>query len=242
MFVVTRGSAQARSMLLVSLAVALTGVGCRSRGAPADDEAGHGGETVDAPHDDDRGQGDAAEPPSPADPATTGEPATVAGDQPGTDDAAAATHEPGAAVGTDDPTLATGEPDAAARTAGAGSTPEGDAPRRAVLPASSAALDPAVVAAIRRVLAPIRGCYQRELARNPAFQGGDPPPTVRPIEGRDGTVRMTLVGTSGSARVDRCLRNAARRMSFTRDDRPAHVQYPFLFTPDGESRDLPADG
>lgn len=235
MFAATRGWAPVRSVVLVALTLGVLGVGCRPRSAAATDGAGQGGETVGTATDEGSEARQDAARATPQGSADAAEGAPVAEAEPPPVDAEAPTTDP--SDGADDDAQ-----EEAVRVSVADPTDGVSEPRRAVLPGSAHAVDPALTAAIRRIMAPIRACYQEELARNPAFHGADPPPTVRPVEGRNGTVRLTLVGSSGSARVDRCLRQALRRMSYSRDDRPVHVQYPFLFTPEGAPRDLPVGG
>jgi hypothetical protein len=86
-------------------------------------------------------------------------------------------------------------------------------------------------AAIRRVMAPIRSCFEAELRHDPAFKAQGV--GVRPVPRPDGSLDFELQGSTGRARLDRCLRRAAQRMHLPRNDQPPQVQYPFLFQADG---------
>ena len=91
---------------------------------------------------------------------------------------------------------------------------------------------------MQRITRAVRGCYEQELARDPAFRVPEPAPGVRVRVLRSGALRLELLGSAGAPRVDRCLRGALRRLRFTRDQRTVQQQYPFLFTADGEPRVL----
>ncbi len=84
---------------------------------------------------------------------------------------------------------------------------------------------------IRRNLAQIRYCYQRELAKNPELEGKV---VVKFVIAKDGTVQSasTRSSTLGNAVVETCVNNRFLRMQFPE---PAGggiviVSYPFLFT------------
>lgn len=86
---------------------------------------------------------------------------------------------------------------------------------------------------IRRITAPIRQCYERELRIDPSYQGRV---GVRAVTRPDGSLGLEVEQPSGNRRLDRCVRQAVRQVRFPRDDRPAPVQYPFLFDAGGIAR------
>lgn len=91
---------------------------------------------------------------------------------------------------------------------------------------------------MQRIAAPVRACYARELQRDPEFVLPDPVPGVQVELLRSGALRLVLVGSSGRATLDRCLRRALRQVRIPRDRRPVREQYPLLFTREGEPRVL----
>lgn len=95
------------------------------------------------------------------------------------------------------------------------------------------ALDRSLIdAVIKRNMAQIRYCYQRELTKNPALEGKI---TVKFVIAKDGTVSQatTKSTTMNNANVESCINSRFMRMQFPepKGGGIVIVSYPFVFSP-----------
>jgi TonB family protein len=99
---------------------------------------------------------------------------------------------------------------------------------------SLAAADPLsddqVISTITKKFGPIKACYQKGLAKDPALRGRIV--TSIKIKASGAVASVTVATSMLGATVDACIVKAVKKIRFPAADDASTVQFPFLFTPD----------